>query len=87
MLFQLFDTSIAELPFQLLIVFSSMMKPCLEGVKRVSHFPFSGVSFSGVWVLKTMQKPCKTIFFEYSFGSPRDRPKILDLSIVASGGC
>ena len=30
------------------------------------------------WGFKIDWKSCKTEFFEYSFGSPRDRPKILD---------
>ena len=34
----------------------------------------------GIGLAKTMYKACKTELFEYSFGSSRDRPKILDPS-------
>ena len=42
-------------------------------------FPIKS-AFSGFWGFKIDWKSCKTEFFEYSFGSPRDRPKILDPS-------
>ena len=50
----------------------------IEIFQKSDFFFFIKSAFSGVLGFKTDWKSCKTEFFEYSFGSPRDRPKILD---------